>query len=152
MSHFVTPNTGFISTVQFVEWGIFKNVTAHGIATQMSQESMVLSQAVIPYHFHDSWILTLGGIQSITPTWVVRIAGTYNQSPSNGNYQITSGDGLIVGASMGYEFYKNMMIDASYAHTFIKNQKVTIDSRNSLTTGVNRGHGDAVSLKLTLNI
>ena len=152
LSHFITHSTGFISTVQRVQWGIFKNVVAEEVATQVDNQSIVLPKVVIPYHFHDSWIFTLGGIQYFTPQWVVRLAGTYNQSPGNGHYQITNGDTVIIGASMGYEIYKNIILDGSYAHTFIKNQTININSRKNMITGVNTGFGDAISIKLTINM
>ena len=141
---------GFIGTVQAVEWGIFKNVVNHNLATQINQQSIVIPQAVVPFNFHNSWIFTAGGIKYFTPQWVVRLASTYNQSPSNGKYRITNGDSIDVGVSMGYEIYKNIIIDGSYAHIFIKNQNINIYSKNSLLIGVNKGFGDAISLKLTL--
>ena len=150
ISHFISPSMGFIGTVQAVEWGIFKNVVNHNLATQINQQSIVIPQAVVPFNFHNSWIFTAGGIKYFTPQWVVRLASTYNQSPSNGKYRITNGDSIDVGVSMGYEIYKNIIIDGSYAHIFIKNQNINIYSKNSLLIGVNKGFGDAISLKLTL--
>jgi long-chain fatty acid transport protein len=51
----------------------------------------------------------LGSHYRITPKWVIRVAGTYNQSPGNSNYQIANGDSIILGASMGYEIYKILL-------------------------------------------
>jgi long-subunit fatty acid transport protein len=151
ISHFITPDSGIIGTIQRVQWGIFDNVVIHGLATQVGTQSIILPQAVIPYHFHDTWTYTFGGIKNITPKWIIRVAGTYDQSPSNGHEQISNGDSMVLGASIGYEIHKNLSLDGSYAHVFIKNQPINIASRNNVITGINTGVGDSVSIKLTIN-
>ena len=152
ISHFITPDLGLIGTLQRVQWSIFKTVIFHDVATQVGGQSLILPTAVVPYYFHDTWIATLGGIKKITPKWVVRIAGSYDQSPGNKNYQLTNGDSFIIGASMGYEIYKNIIIDGSYAHSFIKNQTVNISSRSNALLGINKGFLDAASIKLTITV
>lgn len=152
ISHFVTPTLGFITTAQWVQWGVFNNVTMHGLATQVGKQSLIVPTAVVPYHFQDAWVLTLGGIKQITSNWVLRVAGTYNQSPGNGFYRITSGDDYILGASTGYQMHKNLAIDASYAHAFTKNQPIDIASQKNRIVGVYKGYRDSVSLKLTFTI
>lgn len=152
ISHFINQTLGFISTAQRVQWSVFKNVTIHGLATQISGKAIIIPSAVVPYHFRDTWVLTLGGIKKITSTWVLRIAGTYNQSPGNRFYRLTSGDDFVLGASTGYEIYKNFTIDASYAHAFSKNQSIDIVTRMKHIVGINKGYRDSVSVKLTLNI
>lgn len=99
----------------------------------------------MPYHFRDTWVLTLGGIKKITPEWVLRVAGTYNQSPGNGFYRITSGDDYVIGASLGYQFYKNLAIDTSYAHAFTQNRPIDITSQRKRIVGINKGYRDSVS-------
>ena len=149
ISHFITPDLGMIGTIQRVQWSIFKNVTFHGVATQIGAQSMILPTAMVPYHYHDTWTYTLGGIKNITPKWIVRVAGTYDQSPSNGNVRIASGDSMVLGASIGYEINKNLSVDGSYAHVFIKNQPINIVSKDNMMTGINRSVGDSFSIKLT---
>jgi len=89
INHFVTPTFGFIGTIQRIQWSIFKEVTIHGIAAQIGSQSIILN-ANVPYHLHNSWLFTLGSHYRITPKWIIRVAGTYNQSPGNNNYQISS--------------------------------------------------------------
>ncbi len=47
------------------------------------------------------------------------MASSYIQSPGNPNDQITEGDSIILGASIGYKLSKVISIDAGYAHAFI---------------------------------
>ena len=152
ISHFITPTLSFISTAQWVQWGVFHTVTMHGLATQVGRQSLIVPTAVVPYHFRDAWVLTLGGIKQVTSKWVLRVAGTYNQSPGNGLYRITSGDDYVVGASTGYQLHKNLAIDASYAHAFTKNNPIDITSQRKHIVGVYKGYRDSVSLKLTFTI
>lgn len=151
LSHFITPDLGIISTVQSVQWGIFDSVVFRGLATQVGSQSIILPKVVVPYHFHDTWSYTLGGIKNISSQWVVRVAGTYDQSPSNGNYRITNGDAIVLGASIGYVIHKNISIDGSYAHVFVKNQPINITLKNNMISGVNQSVGDSISIKLTIN-
>ena len=152
LSHFMTPDLGIISTVQRVQWSVFERVMVHGVATQVGSRSVILPEVIVPYHFHDTWTYTLGGIKKMTPQWVIRVAGTYDQSPSHGNTQITNGDSILIVASIGYTLYKNWILDGSYAHAFINKKNIDISSKNSTIIGVNQGAGDSLSIKLTVNL
>lgn len=151
ISHFVTPRLGFITTLQRFQWSIIKNINISGIAT-LSGTQPVIVDGSVPYHMRDTWLLTLGSQYWVTQKWIIRAAGTYNQSPGNPSYQITTGDSIILGVSTGYEISKQITIDGSYAHAFIKNENIGIAGPRFAINGVNKGSRDAVSLKLTFNI
>lgn len=151
ISQFLTPTFGVIGTVQRIEWSIFDNINIHGIATQIGPQSVIVD-ATVPYHLHDTWLLTLGSIYRVTPKWVVRIAGSYNQSASDGNFQISNGDSTILGISMGYKIFKNVIIDGSYAHAFVANQPINIVTANNKINGITNGSVNSFSLKLTFNL
>ena len=150
ISHYFRPHFALIGTIKRVEWGVFDVVKTSGVATQVGTQSTILSDVNVPYHFHNTWGFTVGSIRTITPKWVVRVAGTYEQSPGNGNYQITNGDNFIIGASTGYGISKNITIDASYDYGFQKNQKIDIVTNVDTVTGVDKGFRNGVSLKLTV--
>lgn len=151
INHFVTPTLGFIGTVQRVQWSIFDTINIHGIATQVGSQPAIVN-ATVPYHLHDTWILTLGSHYRMTPKWVVRVAGSYNQSAGNSNYQISTGDSIVLGASTSYEVYKNIIVDGSYAHAFIQNKNIHITTGRNIINGVNKAFLNTFSLKLTFNI
>jgi len=151
VNQFVTKKLGFIGTVQWVQWDIFDKVNVHGLATQIGPQPIILQNASIPYHLHNAWIFTVGNNYRVTPKWVIRAAGSYLPSPGNANYQISTGDNLILGASTGYEISKHISIDGSYAHAFIKNQNINIANPINTIIGVNKASRDSVSLKLTFN-
>lgn len=143
---------GFIGTVQWIQWDIFDEIHIHNIATQIGPQPIIVSNATVPYHLHNSWIFTLGSNYRVTQKWVVRAAGSYLQSPGNGNFQVSNGDSIVLGASTGYEIFKNIIIDGSYAHAFMKNQRINIIGARNTINGINTGSRDAVSLKLTFNL
>lgn len=151
INHFVTPALGFIGTVQYIQWSILKNLTVNGVATLIGTQPSIIN-ASIPFHLHDTWAFTLGTMYRMNTSWVVRFAGTYNQSPGNPNYQVTTGDSIILGASTGYKFNEIMSIDGGYAHVFIQNRNINITGNRFLITGVNQASRDALSLKLTVNL
>ena len=150
LSHFLNEKLGFIGTIQYLQWDIFKKAYIYNFATQSSTQAFINPQARINYNFHNSWLLTLGTIYNMSPKWIVRVAGTYNQSPSNGRFQISTGDSLVVGFSMGYELMKNLTVNCSYGHAFFKKEAINIWTAQNIITGVNRDALDSVSLKLTL--
>ena len=150
LSHFINEKLGFLGTVQYLQWNIFKEVSVHNFATQAGPQVFIVPRARINYHFHNSWLLTLGTIYQVSPKWVVRIAGTYNQSPSNGKFQIGPGDSLTTGFSMGYQLMNHLTVDGGYAHAFYKKELIDIRLPQNIITGINEGSHDAVSLKLTL--
>jgi long-chain fatty acid transport protein len=146
-NQFITKNLAVIGTVQRIQWSIFDEIKIHDIATPLG-----ILDANAPYHLHDSWLFTLGGQYRITPKWIIRVASSYNQSPANTNFQISNGDSIILGASMGYEIFKNVIIDGSYAHAFIQNQNIHIATNTAAINGVTNGLVDVVSLKLTIKL
>lgn len=151
INQFLTPNLGLISTIQYIQWNIFKEVHIHGIATQIGTQSVILD-ANVPYHLHNAWLFTLGSHYRITPKWIIRAAATYNQSPGNSDYQISNGDSIILGASTGYEINQHVVIDGSYAHAFIQSEDIHITNNKNIINGINNASRDAVSLKITINL
>lgn len=150
LSHFLNEKLGFLGTVQYLQWNIFKEGSVYNFATQTGSQVFIVPRTRINYHFHNSWLLTLGTIYQVTPKWVVRVAGTYNQSPSNGRFQIGPGDSLITGFSMGYRLMNHLTVDCSYGHAFFKKEPIDIRTSQNIITGINDGAHDAVSLKFTL--
>lgn len=151
INHFVTSKLGFITTIQRIQWSSLTNIHVYGIAGVFGTRPVMINGSV-PYYLRDTWLVTLGSHYRITPTWILRVAGSYNQSPGNPHYQIANGNSLILGASMGYEINKTITIDGSYAHAFIKDETINISGGRYLIRGVNEAARDAVSLKLTFNV
>jgi long-subunit fatty acid transport protein len=151
INHFVTPVLGFIGTVQRFQWSRLTNAHIYGIAN-VSGSTPVIVNGVVPYYLRDTWLFTLGTHYRITPKLILRVAGSYNQSPGNPHYQIATGNSIIFGASMGYELNKTISIDGSYAHAFINNENINIATTRNQVAGVNEASRDAVSLKLTFNV
>jgi long-chain fatty acid transport protein len=151
ISYTATPKIGFIGTIQRIQWSKISIIKVYGIAIQSGSQPAILN-ADVPYHLRDDWVLTLGSNYAVTPKWVVRVAGSYLQSPGNPHYQITNGDSIILGTSMGYKLSKYLTVDGSYSHAFIKNENINITGNRNLINGVNGGSRDAVSLKLTFNL
>lgn len=152
VSQHVTKQVAIIGTAQHIQWSIFNNVTLHNVATQIGAVSVILPTAVAPFHLRNAWIFTLGGNYRISPQWIVRGAGSYIQSPSSGSYQLSNGDSIILGASVGYEINKTITVDGGYAHAFMKDQNINFAAKGSIITGINRGSRDSASLKLTVNL
>ncbi len=150
VNYFVTPKIGLTGTAQFIQWNIFNNINVYGIPIQLGSQPAIIN-ATIPYHWHDDWIFTLGNIYNLSSKWVVRVAGSYIQSPGNPQYQVTNGDSIILGTSLGYKINKTITIDGSYAHAFIKDEDININNSALLIDGVNGGWRNAVTLKLTYN-
>ncbi len=149
-NQFVTTKLGFIGTIQRIQWSRFNEVDIHGLATKINSQPIIVD-AALPYHLRDAWLLTLGSHYRMTSKWVVRFAGNYNQAPGNGHYQISNGDSFILGASMGYEIFKNIIIDGSFAHVFVQNQTIDIIGNQNIIHGDNKASRDSFSLKLTFN-
>lgn len=152
ISQSVNPSLGFIGTIQWVQWSIFDKINIHNIATQIGSQPIILPNATVQYHFHNSWIFTLGNQYRVTPKWTVRAASSYLQSHGNENYQISNGDSIILGASTSYKLSKFITIDGSYAHAFLKNQDINILNGTNRIMGTNKGSRDSISLKLTFNV
>ena len=149
INQFLTPKLGVIGTIQRVQWSIIKTVTVYGVATQIGSKPTIVAKASIPYYLHDTWLLTLGSHYRINKKCIIRVAGTYDQSPGNGNYKISNGDNIILGGSIGYDLNKHLTIDASYAHGFVHKANIHIAAGMNLD-GVNKASRDAISIKLTV--
>lgn len=151
VNQMLSESLGLIATLQYIQWDIFKEIAIKGLATQIGTQSLIVD-ANAPYSLRNSWLLTVGANYRINPKWIIRAAGTYNQSPSNPHIQIATGDSMIAGASMGYELSKRLVIDGSYAHAFMRDQRIEITTPRHIIQGINKSSRDSVSLKLTLNL
>lgn len=152
INQFLSHALGVIGTVQWIQWDIFNTVNAQGIAAQVGPNPVILPNASVPFHFHNGGIYTLGSYYRFSPQWIFRTAASYMQSPGNPNYQITSGDSIVLGASLGYKVNKLLSIDSSYAHAFTQNQSINIQNQINTIEGINQSSRDSVSVKLTFNI
>lgn len=150
INHSINPSIGLIATIQRIQWDIFNEININGIAARIGSQPIIVN-AQVPHHLRNTWLLTLGGNYRFSSNWVLRVAGNYSQSPGNPNYQISNGDAITLGASVGYKLNKNISIDASYAHTFIQSQTIDIHSRLNVISGENKASNDAVSLKLIVS-
>ena len=150
MNYFFTEKLGLITTIQRIKWSNLKNLHIYQIAGLLGNKPALLN-GIIAYYLKDSWLITLGTHYHFTPQCVLRIAGTYNESPGNPHYQITTGDSMILGTSIGYEINKYITVDGSYAHAWMKNENINLNGNRFSTQGINKGSRDSISLKLTLN-
>ncbi len=151
INHFFTQALGVIATITRIQWSSLSNVHVYGVANVSGGTPVILNGA-IPYYLRDTWFLTLGSQYRLTSKWILRVAGSYNESPGNTHYQIANGNSVILGASMGYDLNKTLTIDGSYAHAFMNNANIAISGARYVISGVNTGSRDAVSLKLTFNV
>jgi long-subunit fatty acid transport protein len=140
-----------ITTIQRIQFSIVRNININSIATAIGKTPAIIN-ASVPFYLHNSWILTLGGNYRFNPNWVIRVAGSFLQSPDTGHYQISTGNSYILGASLGYKINKILTLDGGYAHAFIQNQNININGNRFLINGNNQGSRDVVSLKLTINV
>lgn len=147
ISQFITPKLSFITTVQRIQWSVFDEVHVEGIASSQGPQ-----KGDIPFHYRDTWLLTVGSQYRLSQKWVIRAASSYNQSPGNSQCQIVNGDGIIVGASTGYKISKHFIVDGSYAHEFVKNEAINISGERNDIQGVNKNYRNSVSLKLTVDL
>lgn len=151
INHFIRPQLGFIGTLQRIQWSAFTNIHVYGIANAIGTTPVILNGSS-PLYLRDTWLVTLGSHYKVTPKWIVRVAGTYSQSPGNPHYGIINGDSIVIGASTGYEINKTITIDGSYAHAFIQDENINATGGRYAINGVNEGSRDSVSLKLTINL
>jgi long-subunit fatty acid transport protein len=152
VNQFVTPTLGFIGTVQYIQWDIFNKMQVKGIATRIVSQPIILPDIPVNFHLQNSWLLTLGSHYRINPDWIIRVAGSYVQSPASGQNQISDGDSLIAAVSTGYNFNQTFTLDVGYAHSFIHNKTIQIATNRNSINGVNHGDRDAASIKLTVNV
>lgn len=151
INHFFTEKLGMIATIMRIQWNSLRNLHVYGIAN-VSGVTPVIGNVSVPFYLRDTWLFTLGSHYRITPKWILRVAGSYNESPGNTHYQIANGNSIILGASMGYELNKKLTMDGSYAHAFINNVNIGITGPQYLISGTNTASRDAVSLRLIFNL
>jgi len=148
VSHLMTKSLGVIATIQYIEWGIFKVVKIYNIATPQG----IVAKATLPYQFRNGWLLTLGSNYRLSPEFIVRAAASYTQSPSNGRFQIDSGDSLTLGGSMAYKIKEPITLEGSYAHTFFKPQTIRVVNQANIISGQNKNAVNALALKLIITL
>lgn len=152
INQLITDALGIIGTIQYIQWDIFKAITFFNVATQSGNQAIIVPRAQAIYDFHNTWLVTLGTHYRFSPDWIIRIAGNYNQSPSEGKFQIDSGDTITLGGSISYQLSKVFTLDGSYAHAFSKNALINASKGQNRIIGNNKSSINAISLKLIARI
>lgn len=151
VSQRLNDTVALISTIQRIQWSVTRNINAYNLATAAGPTPVIVNSS-IPQYLHNAWVVTVGANYKFYPSWIARIAATYNESPHSGYYQISTGDSYILGGSLGWTINKIVTLDGSYAHAFIQNQQIDINGNRFLINGTNRGSRDVVTLKVTVNV
>lgn len=152
VNQFLSRSLRMIGTVRWIKWDIYDKINAKGVVAQIGPHPVILSNATIPLYFHNAWVYTLGSYYRLSPKWIIRTAANYIQSPGNPNYQVTEGDNIILGTSIGYKFSKMISVDVGYAHAFIQNQTINIQNSVNTINGTNKAFRDSISLKIIVNV
>lgn len=148
INQFLTPTFGLIGTLQRIQWSVTQNTNIYSLAALVGAQPSIINVSV-PFNLHNTWLVTLGGHWQLSPQWLWRLVGTYNQSPGNGYYQLAVGDSMTVATSAQYTLNKQWSIDGGYAHAFIHDQGIHISNNRFLVDGTNSASRDAVSIKVT---
>lgn len=149
--HFVTPRLALMTTVQYINTGIYHDQNIYNIAALVRGQPTIVNTHVTS-NMSNTWLLTLGNQYRVTPSWVVRLAASFTQNPGNPSYQVTSGNSVVVGASTGYNINKTFTLDGSYAHAFFKKQSIHISTARAFIEGENHSAVNSISMKLTINM
>jgi len=151
VSQALTEKLGIIGTIQYIQWNVLHTIYINGIAVKIGTQPAIVN-SIIPFHLHNSWVATIGDQYKLNTNWVIRFAGSFAPSPGNNHYQITQGNNIIIGTSVGYRINKYFSVDGSYAHAFMQDRNIYISTPRNNIVGVSSGFRNAVSIKLTVNM
>lgn len=143
-----------LGSVSWYNWSRFKRITVEDYAGNVFLDS--------EQRYRDTWSGSAGVEYDISPKLTVRAGGMYDQTPTRDAYRTTrvpDGDRTWATAGLTYHVSKNLALNASYAHVFVKSENVnrsdplfagTPVSINVATNSRNSGNADEIASSISL--
>lgn len=138
----VGPRLTVSAELSWTNWSQFKTLNA-------SRSDGTLLNST-PQHYDNSYFVSLGAAYRLTDDLTLRAGTAYDKSPVSNAYRTArvpdeSRIWLAVGAS--YKVLPNVMLDAGYAHVFVKDARIReVSPTNDVLSGTFTSSVDIISL------
>lgn len=110
-----------------------------------------LGGKTIDENWRKTWTISVGADYFVNENWTLRAGAAWDQSPIRDKYhrtaRIPDSDRIWLSAGASYT-YKNIQIDAGYAHLFMKNSTVAYDAGAGGITAHYKSYSNMFGLQL----
>jgi long-chain fatty acid transport protein len=121
----LTPDFSLSADVQFTGWHTFKQVVVNS-----NNPTFVFHE-----EYRDTWMVSVGGVYRVNPSWTLRAGFGFDQSPVVDAFRDTGvpdKDRYMVGIGFGYQFTPSVSLDVGYAHYFAAGHATMNESVNRI--------------------
>jgi long-chain fatty acid transport protein len=144
-----------MATGKWFNWSVFKNIAIYPNGG---------TAAISAQNYKDSWSGALGAEYDVSPRLTLRAGTLYDTTPTVDQYRSTrvpDGDRTWATAGLGFKVNKNVEVNLSYAHVFIKTEPLnrtdliyagTAAQITSVTRSTNTGNADEVAASMTFKL
>jgi long-chain fatty acid transport protein len=142
-----------LGSAVYTGWHSFKTIQLNNVAVPniSSVPPFPVTEAdvinVVEQRYNDAWRFALGANYRVTPQWMIRVGGGYDQSPTNNlyrNIRLPDVDRWAVAVGTHYQWKPSIGFDVGYTHLF-SGSRPSIHSEQQLSTTssffVNSGSG-----------
>jgi long-chain fatty acid transport protein len=149
----INDRLAILGSAVYTGWSVFKDIQLNNVVVPnvSSTPPFAVTPAdintTLPQNFNDAWRFALGANYYVTPRWMLRVGGGYDQSPTNNidrNVRLPDVDRWAVAVGTHYQWRPNLGFDVGYTHLF-SGSKPSIHSQQQLTPtttfSVNSGSG-----------
>jgi len=141
-----------MATAKWFNWSVFQQIAIYPNGA---------SAAISTQNYKDAWSGALGAEYDVSPRLTLRAGTLYDTTPTVDQYRSTrvpDGNRTWATAGVGYKVNKNVDVNLSYAHVFIKTEPLNRTDTlyggliSTTTSSTNTGNADEVAASLTFKL
>jgi long-chain fatty acid transport protein len=144
-----------MATGKWFNWSVFKQIAIYPVGA---------APVISVQNYKDSWSGALGAEYDVSPKLTLRTGTLYDTTPTQDTFRTTrvpDGDRVWATAGATYRISKNLEVNLSYAHIFVKTEPLdrvdafyagTPAQIVTATRSTNTGNADEIATSLTIKL
>lgn len=146
--HDLNETIALLGSVVYTGWSCFDRIQLNNVAAPVLRPStpaglppisvsQIAVQSTSVLNYQDAWRAAIGANYKFNDTWMLRVGGGYDQSPTvNGfrDIRITDADRWALSVGAHYQARHNVGVDVGYTHLFAANDP-SINTLETLAPG-----------------
>ncbi len=120
-----------LANVEWTHWSIFNTFPVYSTGGTIPAGTNFTNFA---FRWSDGWFASAGAEYKWNQNWTIRAGAAYEWSPVTDTVRgvrIPDNDRVWLTAGASYQFSQKLSIDLSYAHIFVRNASININSANN---------------------
>lgn len=128
----INDSLAILGSIVYTGWSVFKQIELYNVAAPVINPgtgaiTQGLVSSVVPENYSDTWRFALGANYKVTPLFMLRVGGGYDQTPTNDidrDVRLPDANRWALSVGAHYQMRPWIGVDFGYTHLFAANTPV----------------------------